>query len=60
MEARATFDLELYNLQRLFMANRGVWEAVDSAGPACGIQATEADVDRYLVVLDEFLDEVTR
>jgi glutamate-1-semialdehyde 2,1-aminomutase len=60
VEARATFDIELYNLQRLFMANRGVWEAVDSAGPACGIQATEADVDRYLVVLDEFLDEVTR
>ena len=42
------------------MANRGVWEAIDSAGPACGIQTTEADVDRYLEVLDEFLGEVTR
>ena len=60
IEARATFDLELYNLQRLYMANRGVWEAIDSAGPACGIQTTEADVDRYLAVLDEFLGEVTR
>ena len=38
VEARASFDLELYNLQRLYMANRGVWEAIDSAGPACGIQ----------------------
>jgi glutamate-1-semialdehyde 2,1-aminomutase len=57
VEARATFDLELYNLQRLYMANRGVWEAIDSAGPACGIQTSEADVDRYLSVLDSFLGE---
>jgi hypothetical protein len=41
------------------MANRGVWEAIDSAGPACGIQTSEADVDRYLETLDGFLDEVT-
>jgi glutamate-1-semialdehyde 2,1-aminomutase len=54
-QARATFDLELYNLQRLWMANRGVWEAIDSAGPACGARTTEADVDRYLALLDEFL-----
>jgi hypothetical protein len=41
------------------MANRGVWEAIDSAGPACGIQATEADVDRYLETLNEFLSDAT-
>jgi len=56
-EARATFDSELYNAQRLYMANRGIWEAIDSAGPACGIQTTEADVDRYLGVLASFLGE---
>jgi glutamate-1-semialdehyde 2,1-aminomutase len=54
-EARATFDIELFNLQRVWMANRGVWEAIDSAGPACGAQTTAADVDRYLELLDEFL-----
>ncbi|MGZ8476410.1 MAG: aminotransferase class III-fold pyridoxal phosphate-dependent enzyme [Candidatus Limnocylindria bacterium] len=59
LEARASFDLVLYNLQRLYMANRGVWEAIDSAGPACGVQTTEADVDRYLEILDGFLREVT-
>ncbi len=59
-EARAGFDLELFNLQRLFMANRGIWEAIDSAGPACGAQTKQADVDRYLDVLDGFLGEVTR
>jgi glutamate-1-semialdehyde 2,1-aminomutase len=56
--ARATFDLELFNLQRLYMVNRGVWEAIDSAGPACGIRAEPAHVDRYLEVLDAFLGEV--
>ncbi len=59
LAARATFDLELYNLQRLYMANRGVWEAIDSAGPACGVETTDADVGRYLEVLDEFLRDVT-
>lgn len=57
-EARATFDTDVYNLQRLYMANRGVWDAMDSAGPACGIQHSDADVDRYLEVLDAFLAEV--
>ena len=60
VEARASFDLELYNLQRLYMANRGVWEAIDSAGPACGIQTNERDVDRYLELLDGYLAELTR
>ena len=58
LEARERIDLELFNLQRLYMANRGIWEAIDSAGPACGTQASEADVDRYLQVLDDFLREV--
>ena len=58
LEARATFDLELYNLQRIYMANRGIWEAIDSAGPACGAQTSGAHVDRYLEVLGDFLDEL--
>jgi glutamate-1-semialdehyde 2,1-aminomutase len=59
IEARATFDLELYNLQRLYMANRGIWEAISSAGPACGIQTSCGDVDKYLDVLDQFVQELT-
>ncbi len=58
IQARGTFDVELYELQRLYMANRGIWEAISSAGPACGIQTTTEDVDRYLEVLDDFLSEV--
>jgi hypothetical protein len=40
------------------MANRGIWEAIDSAGPACGTQSSERGVDRYLEVLEEFLGEL--
>jgi glutamate-1-semialdehyde 2,1-aminomutase len=58
IEARQTFDIELYDLQRLYMANRGVWEAINSAGPACGIQTSVTDVDRYLEVLDALLGEL--
>jgi glutamate-1-semialdehyde 2,1-aminomutase len=57
LEARAGFDRELYGLQRLYMANRGVWEAIDSAGPACGVQATAEHVDRYVEVLDGFVED---
>jgi glutamate-1-semialdehyde 2,1-aminomutase len=58
-EARERFDLELYNVQRAYLANRGVWDAIDSAGPACGIETTEDDVDHYVELLDAFLAEVT-
>lgn len=60
IQARATFDLDLYELQRLYMANRGIWEAISSAGPACGTQTTRTAVDRYLNVLDEFFGELKR
>ena len=59
LEARAGFDRELCSLRRLYMANRGVWDAIEMAGPACGIHTTGAHVDRYLETLDDFLDEVT-
>ena len=59
LEARARFDIELFNVQRLYMANRGVWEAIDSAGPACGAQTSAADVDRYIGTLESFLRELT-
>lgn len=57
-QARESFDVELYNIQRIYLANRGVWDAIDSAGPATGIQTTAPHVDRYLEVLDDFLGEL--
>ena len=42
------------------MANRGIWDAIASAGPAASFAHTEADVDEYLDVLEGFLDAVAR
>jgi glutamate-1-semialdehyde 2,1-aminomutase len=58
-QARATFDRDLYNLQRLYLLNRGIWEAIDSAGPAVSLVADDADVDAYLEAFDGFLGELT-
>jgi glutamate-1-semialdehyde 2,1-aminomutase len=58
-QARASFDRDLYNLQRLYLLNRGIWEAIDSAGPAVSLVAGAADVDAYLEAFDGFLAEVT-
>ena len=41
------------------MANRGVWDAIASAGPAASFAHAEADVDEYLAALDAFLADVT-
>jgi len=57
-DARDSFDAELFNIQRIYMANRGIWEAIDSAGPATGIQTTAEHVDHYLEVLNDFLGEL--
>jgi glutamate-1-semialdehyde 2,1-aminomutase len=58
-DARADLDSELWSLLRTFMANRGVWEAIEGAGPAVSVPATEADVDHYLGALDELAAELT-
>ena len=57
-EAEAAADPELRDLMRVYMANRGVWEAVFSASPAVSLAATEADVGLYLEVLDACLSEL--
>ena len=48
------------NTRRVFMANRGIWEAIDSAGPACSFAHGEAEAARYLEVAEEFVEAVTR
>ena len=41
------------------MANRGVWEVIDSASPAVSLAAEEADINFYLSVYETCLDELT-
>jgi glutamate-1-semialdehyde aminotransferase len=50
---------ELRETLHLLMAERGVWDALASAGPAVSVAATTADVDHYLAGFGETLDELT-
>ncbi len=49
---------EFSALLRVYLANRGVWEAISSAGPAVSAAATSADVDGYLAALGELVAEL--
>ena len=57
-DADRSLDIELIDTRRLFMANRGVWDAIAGAGPAASFAHTAADVEEYLRVLEAFLDRV--
>jgi glutamate-1-semialdehyde 2,1-aminomutase len=54
-EGRACADELLSRLIRIWLANRGVWEAIVGAGPVCSIPATDADVDAYVDAWDALL-----
>ena len=43
-----SLDDRLVDARRLYMANRGIWEAIASAGPGRRSTTTEADVDEDL------------
>ena len=55
-EGRAAADELLIRLIRVWLANRGVWEAIVGAGPVCPVPATDADVDLYLAGWHSLLD----
>ena len=56
--AARSIDAPLVDARRLYMANRGVWDAIASAGPAVSLVHGAGDVDEYLGVLDTFLGDV--
>lgn len=56
--ARRAADFELNSAMRLYLANRGIWEAISTAGPSVSFPMVDADVDLYLEVLDGFLGEL--
>jgi glutamate-1-semialdehyde 2,1-aminomutase len=58
-EARACSDDLLTRLIRIWLANRGVWEAIVGAGPVCSVPSTDADVDAYLSAWNELLDALS-
>jgi glutamate-1-semialdehyde 2,1-aminomutase len=58
-EGRACADELLTRLIRVWLANRGVWEAIVGAGPVCPVPAVDEDVDAYLAGWDSLLDALT-
>ena len=57
-EAALSLDYDLINARRVYLANRGVWDAVSSAGPQVSLAHTAQDIDRYLALADAFLGEL--
>ncbi len=57
-EAIPSLDPQVSAARRLFMANRGVWDAITTAGPQASFAHSAADIDRYLETADAFLSEV--
>jgi hypothetical protein len=58
-EAYEALDVPLRRLIRVYLANRGVWEAIIGAGPTCSVPATEGDVDAYVEAFGSLIEEVT-
>ena len=58
-DASHSLDIDFIDTRRVFMANCGIWEAIATAGPAASFAHTDADIDYYLTVLNNFLDEIT-
>jgi len=57
-QAHALTDGHLTRLIRIWLANRGVWEALPGAGPTVPIPATPADVARYLEAYQDLLAQL--
>jgi len=58
-QAHALTDTDLTRLLRVWMANRGVWDALPGAGPTCPIPTADADVDRYVNAYGDLLSALT-
>lgn len=54
------FDYPFIDARRVFMANRGIWDAVAAAGPQASIAHSESNIETYLAAAGEFLDLILR
>jgi glutamate-1-semialdehyde 2,1-aminomutase len=59
LQANALLDPELTALIRIWLANRGIWEALPGAGPTVPVPATSADVELYVGAYRELLGALT-
>ncbi|HEX6526662.1 MAG TPA: aminotransferase class III-fold pyridoxal phosphate-dependent enzyme [Streptosporangiaceae bacterium] len=54
-QAQTLTDDQLTRLIRIWLANRGIWEALPGAGPTVPVPATRADVARYVEAYHDLL-----
>ena len=59
-ESYASIVLPLADARKVFLLNRGVWDAIATAGPSVSYAVDQADIDIYVDVAGEFLRELTR
>ena len=59
-ESFASVVLPLADARKVFLLNRGVWDAIATAGPSVSYAIDEADVDTYIQVAGDFLDALTQ
>lgn len=57
-QAHALTDGQLTRLIRIWLANRGIWEALPGAGPTVPIPAAGADVARYVEAYHDLLTQL--
>ena len=55
----ASVDEAFADARKAFFANRGIWDAIATAGPAISFAADDADVDAYLDVARQFLAAIS-
>ncbi len=58
MQAHQSIDVDLIAARKLFMANRGIWDAMPTAGPQVSFVHTEDEVDLYLGHARDFLKAI--
>jgi glutamate-1-semialdehyde 2,1-aminomutase len=59
-EASQSLNYELIDARRCFLNNRGIWDAIASAGPSASFAHQGTDIDIYLNVVNDFIAEVRR
>ena len=59
-EAGLSIVYELIDARRCFLSNRGIWDAIASAGPSASFAHQSSDIDVYLGAVDEFIGEIRR
>jgi glutamate-1-semialdehyde aminotransferase len=57
-EGYRSLDYEFIDARRVFLANRGIWDAVASAGPQASIAHSDGDIIAYIAAAGEFLDRI--